>query len=244
MKRTLLYLLVISCMISCNIYFKTVDEVSEEIASFDLDKFNLFTFQLVKKKDDSVAHPVYANGLNKEEDDLVYEELYLFLEEKGNTALYLTTFSHKYIFDDGVFNKPFNKHKIAINEIDLIFVGSYDKEKITFKKPKNEDVDAMELYYTKLGDNIKLEKITNNYGDRSDRESTPYVKIDTVFSVAMMYQKDLRSFVYQIKEDDKIKEEINVKSLAINTKDLYFGLVRNKDKYIYLKDRIGNEFTN
>jgi len=226
-------------MVSCKPHFYSTNTILNEVKSFDLEKFDRYTFQLIKKDTTSI-HPIFANGKDKAENDLVYEELYLFLEQNGNRALYLTTFSHKYIYEDGVFNNDFSLKNISANEIDFIFIGNYDENKITFKNPKNEDVDTVEFYYSKTNDNIKLEKITNNYGFRKDRKNNPLVDMDSVFGIDIVYQKDLREFVY-LEED---KTEIKVKSLSIDSDNLYFGLTENKiGKFRFLKDRIANDFT-
>ena len=238
MRHNYLYLFAILLIVSCKPHFHTTNTVSKEAKSFDLQKFDLYTFQLVKK-DTSAVHPVFVNGQNKTENDLVYEELYLFLEQNGNRALYLTTFSHKYIYKGGVFNNKCFLNKISANQIDFIFIGNYDKDKITFKNPKNEDVDKIEFYYSKTDNKIKIEKITNNYGYRKDREINPLVDMDSVFAIDIIYQKDLREFVYQ----EINQEEIKVESLSIYSNNLYFGLAKNeKGKYRFLKDRIANDF--
>ncbi len=238
MAHKFLYFIIFLLIVACKPYFYATDTVTNELGSFDLKKFDLYTFQLVKK-DTALIHPVFTNGLNKTEMDLVYEELYLFLEKKGNIALYLTTFSHKYIYKDGVFNRDFNFNKISVNEIDFIFVGNYNKDKITFKNPKKEDVDAIELYYSRIGDNLKLEKITNNYGLRKDRDINHFINMNEVFAVDIVYQKDLRKFVYQ----QENQEEIVVESLAINTDNLYFGLAKNNPrKYKMIRNRVANDF--
>lgn len=239
MKFNFLYIFVVLLVVSCKPHFYSTNSVINELKSFDLEKFDRYTFQLVKKDTTSI-HPIFTNGKNRTDKDLVYEELYLFLEQNGNRALYLTTFSHKYIYDGGVFNNNFSNKKISANEIDFIFVGSYDKDKIIFDNPKNEDIDKVEFYYSNTNDVIKLEKITNNYGFRKDRKSNPLVDMDSVFAIDIVYQKDSREFVYV----EKDKTEVKVESLSIDSDNLYFGLAENKiGKFRFLKDRIANDFT-
>ncbi len=239
MKYYSLYIFVILLLASCKPNFYSTNSIINEVEMFDLERYDRYSFQLVKK-DSSSVHPIFTNGKNKSDKDLVYEELYLFLEQNGNRALYLTTFSHKYIDDERVFNNNFFGNNISANEIDFIFVGSYDKDKIIFDNPKQEDVDKVEFYYSSIDNEIKLEKITNNYGSRKDRCTNPLVNIASVFAVDIVYQEDKRKFVY-LKDDET---EIEVKSLSIDSKNLYFGLAENKYyKYIFLKNRIANDFT-
>lgn len=239
MRINYLYICAVILIVSCAPKFHPANRVFNEVISFDLDKFDKYTFQLIKK-DYCSNHPVFTNGKDKTEDDLVFEELYLLLEKNGNRALYLTTFSHKYIYKGGVFNNKCLQDKISVNQIDFIFVGNYNNEKITFENLKHENVDKIDLYYTKINNNIKLEKITNNYGLKKDRDTIPFVDMDSVFAIDIVYQKDMREFIYQ----DINQEDIKVESLSINCKDLFFGLAENKrEKYRFLKDRIGNDYT-
>ena len=229
MRLFITYISAILLLVSCKPHFYSTNSISNELQSFDLDKFDRYTFQLVEKKDSTSIHPVFSNGKNKSENDLVYEELYLFLEQNGSSAIYLTTFSHKYIYEGGVFNNDYFENKISANEIDLIFVGYYDKDKIVFENPKNEDVEKVEFYYSKINEDIKLERITNNYGFRKDRKINPMVDMDSVFAIDIVYQKDIREFVYT--EDDN--SEVQVKTLSVDSNNLYFGLTKNKiGKYL------------
>ena len=239
MKLNLIYLAILISLTSCNKNFYSTGSVANEIKSFNLEEFDRFTFQLVRKKS-TEKHPIFTNSLNKEKNDLIYEELYLYLEKKGNRAIYLTTFSHKYIQKDGVFNNEDYNQKIYANQIDFIFVGNYDKDKIKFKNPKYYDIDEIEFYYTKTGKNIKLDKITNNYGLRKDRKINKYVDMDSVFAVDIIYQEDLRKFVFKQKDD----KEFDIKSLTVDLNNLYFELVKNKKaKYRFLKNRTANEIS-
>ena len=222
---------------SCKILFYPEIRVVNPKGKFTLEDFDLFTFQLVLKKENcdvKEKHLVFANGLLKDDEDLVYEELYLFMEKNGNKVLYLTTFSHKYHFKGGVFNSDVYDKEIRVDEIDFLHLGYYNDSTIIFYEPGNNKNDKIEFFYSKNDDVITLNKVTNVYPISKYCKVEPYVRINDVFAVELQFKMDQRKFAYF-----DTCNSIPVVAFLHNGKDLFFELDTERDfKYRKLKNRI------
>lgn len=223
MKKILLAVLVICT--GCGSHFKDcVREIPKgEKLVFPLDKYKLYTLKLIQKKSE-LEHPVFHTQQDEmERGDLIWEELYLLLNKKDKTALYLTTFSHKYIFEGGVYNREENDSLIFIDESDFLMVGTYNDKVLTFKNPRHEKgLDEINLFYEEEGDEITVTKVSDP-GNKSR-----LISVDSIYSDMLVYKNDNRKFVYGYKNEKNNYDSI------VPVDKLYLG-----KKYLYIDGNKG-----
>lgn len=239
MKARIFYFGIFIFFQACKPTFQPIQNVDSSARHFEIADFDLYTFTLVLEREDcdmpSQKHLKFSQKTELEEGDLVYEELYLLLEKEGNTVLYLTTFSHKYIYEGGVFNNLHSKTSVSINEADFLFIGTKEKEAVVFKNPKHEDLCEMQLNFSQENDTLLLRQITNNYPLKK-KNPNKFIEMDSVFAVDIKFIKDERSFTY----NDGCKN-LPVKSLIQDSEDLAFELdIKGDYRFRRLKNRIGN----
>jgi len=161
--------------------------IKEDIVQLPLEKFQLYTFQLVKKaKPDKM---VFVNGINKDIDDLIWEELYLLYDKENKNAIYFTTFSHKYIFKGGVYNRAENDSLVFLDELEFVYLGRSDGNKFIFENTGNLEANDLEISYEFSGDNILLTNL------KLDRSNSP-VDLKSLFSTEILFQKDIRQLAF------------------------------------------------
>ncbi len=239
MKARIFYFGILILLLACQPTFQPIQNVGSSARYFEIVDFDLYTFRLIVEKENcnipTDKHLKFSQKSVLEDDDLIYEELYLLLEKEGNTVLYLTTFSHKYIYKGGVFNNRHSKTSVSINEVDFLFVGTKEKGNVVFKNPKHEDLCEMQLNFFNENDTLLLRQITNNYPLKK-KNPGKFIEMDSVFSVDIKFIKDERSFTY----NDGCKN-LSVKSLIRDSDDFVFELETNNDsRFRRLKNRIGN----
>jgi hypothetical protein len=186
----------------------------------------------------------FKSGVDNEHPDcLVYEELYLLLEKKGNRVIYLTTLSHKYLYHDGVFNSNFYKQYIPINQIDYIYLGYYDNQKLRFYDPHGRSyAQNIVFYYKKNAELLEITNVTNDYALEDDRIANPLVTVNKVFDLNFKFQKEqTRKLVYQEVDarNKPLQGKTYITALHENGKDVYFELdTELPSKYKVFEDRV------
>ena len=232
--KKLIFLLGLFILMSCGSSTGSAEK-DLSLVSFDLEDFDLYTFQLIREEAEQKGF-LFKNGLEKTPDDLVYDELYLLLQKEGDIALYLTTFSHKYIYEGGAFNVDFNEKRIFANETDLLFVGKYDTidKSITFKNPKHHDLEEMKMLYEMQGQNLKLLKVTNAFPNQRMRKKSPLVDLDATFRVELVFGRDSRK-IFVVEGCDQYP----VEKIMFNYKDLFYKT--NNGKLRLYQNRVANE---
>lgn len=120
MKRIVGFILIL-VLLGCNGAgsFIAIKEAKKEWKRIALKEYQLYTFQLSKTTTpyDVSMYKRPFKSKNTSKNKLVYEELYLLMGKKTNEVYYLTTFSNKYIFKGGMFNRAFKDSIIEINQI-------------------------------------------------------------------------------------------------------------------------------
>ncbi len=210
------------------------------IETLDFNDFDLYIFQLKGTDDSGKKRDCILETLQFESDVtskklLVYEELYVLLEKEGPRVLYVTTFSHKYIYNKGVFNSDLYDAYIPINEIDYIYTGYYDKERMYFYTPNGKGYKKnIEFFYTLNKDKkiLEITEVTNTYPKKKSREDKPYLSIKDgdVLGIRMLFEKEQkRKFIYE-------KGGIITPVLKFhhNGDDIYFE-IETESKYRYRK---------
>lgn len=248
-RRISILILVSILLLACNKEFFTTSELPK-IKTHSLEDYELYVFQMVRKKRD-VIHidslaPKFVSGADfthKTKKDLVYEELYVLLEKEGKHAIYLTTISHKYIYDEGVYNNSFYQQHIPINNIDFIYLGYYDDTKISFYNPNGRSYSQnLVLYYTKRKDTLEITNVTNDYAKEKDRKANPYLTFNSVFDLNFKFVNETyRTLVYQHLDayGNVIDEKTNINRIHENGTSVYFEMdTENTHKYQVFQDRV------
>lgn len=246
MKNKLIIISIIFLLFSCNKSFYSISQLPK-LNKLSIQDFDLFVFQMVQQKSnihqDSLALKFQsAVDIEVDSSDLIYEELYLFLEKKGNRAIYITTLSHKYLKKSGVFNSPFFEKYIPIDQVEYLYLGHYDANKINFYDPNGRSyAQNIEFFYQLDKEVLEITKVTNNYAIESDRKDNRYVDVNEVFGINFKFEKTERRLVYQsIDLNNKATRNIiYINNIHENGKDVYFEMETDKvKKYQLFKDRV------
>jgi len=178
----------------------------KNIIQLPLEKFQLYTFQLVKKaKPDKM---IFVNGINKEIDDLIWEEPYLLYDKENKNAIYFTTFSHKYIFKGGVYNRAESDSLVFLDELEFVYFGRSNGDKIVIENTGNSEADDLEISFEFKGNDILFRNI------KLDRFNSP-VDLKILFSSEILFQKDTRQFAF------------GQKKIKLNYEYDYFEILEN-----------------
>lgn len=165
---------------------------SEKKIEIPLENFQLYTFQLVRKQiEDRV---IFVNGREKKPEDLVWEEIYLLVDHESKNAIYLSTFSHKYIFEGGVFNRPENDSLIFIDELEFIYFGSIEEDYLVFNNTFSAEADDLNLGFDLNKEGILITDIVLD-------EEEEQVDISKLFATEIFFGKDDRTFAYGAKKN-------------------------------------------
>lgn len=199
-----MFIVVISVFISCKSTFISLYELPENIKKIPLSDYDLYTFQMVVNDECSsvpASKRPFENSVNNNSDFIVYEELYLLLHKKKKEVLYLTTFSHKYIYDNGVFNKKENDSLISFNQIEYLYEGIVDEvnKEFVFKNPVNSLLRALYIKYEKVDDIVTFKIVPNVHPSKDIRKNKPSIDLESLFSVSIQFKKDARLFSYEEK---------------------------------------------
>ena len=244
MKRNILTILVLSfLMVSCAKVLIPTKELPSHTKSIAIKDYSLYIFQLEKvidttlksKKKLVVTYPKIKNITSKK-DTLIYEELYLLIDKEETHCYYLSTFSHKYIFEDGIFNNRNYKNAFYLNDLDYIFYGDIKNSIIIFRNEAMIGPNTKEdikIIFSKTSDSIEFVSITNDNPNKKERKKKDSVIISNVFSIDFTFIKSQRIMKYR--NDYNVEGKLD--SINFSCNDAYFKTDIPNYNYIKLKDR-------
>ncbi|MDO5969291.1 hypothetical protein Q4Q35_05685 [Flavivirga aquimarina] len=241
MKKNILAIVSLSLIIiSCSKYLQPVKKIPSNTKAISLSDYNLYILQLVLdevKSSDPLKklYPRIANITSKK-DELICEELYLLVDKNERHCYYLSSFSHKYIFEDGVFNNRNYNNAYYLNDIDFVFYGEIKDSIITFRNQAmigpNTKKDINISFY-KTSDSIQFIRITNDNPSKRERDNKESVLISDIFNIDFTFIKSQRFMKYR----NSYCVEGEVDSVNFFCNDVYFKTDIPNYKYIKLKDR-------
>ncbi|CAL2081536.1 hypothetical protein [Tenacibaculum sp. 190524A05c] len=240
MKNYLILILCLYIIISCSSpKYVYVDELSEEYknTSIRLKDYDLYTFKMVKdtlNTDVPIEKRPFMNSVQSEKNHLVYEELYLLFNKNKRDVLYITTFTHKYIYKDGVFNHKENDSIVYFNEVEYIFHGVRDTidNELRFRNPGNGFLKTLYIGYEHNNDVITLTTVPNVNPIQGIRRKKPIVNLNEMFGVPLQFKKDNRTWYFKDCVDVGTYE---VDSLYHNNSHYIFHTKRDQEECALIK---------
>jgi len=188
MKKIVMILFVVAIS-ACSTGLYIIPKEYIEIKEYQLDDFVFYVFNICedyKKEPKNYRFcecPENFHELSKKNSIKKVEELYLLIHKKKNLALYLTTFSHKYIYENqtGFLNdSSIYKNSIILDQIESYYIGLYEIEDNTthiyFKSRKRGQKD-IELHFNKSStsdtltiDSVNIACVENKYSISNPKE--------------------------------------------------------------------------
>ncbi len=195
---------VINCKVLKNCISK-VENISNIKESYLLEDYNWYVFQMYENKNEffddestsqDLAHPSF--GITEKPQSKIAEETYLLVpkDSNNNVILYLTTFSHRHIFENcGIFNCPQLKNKVVfIEDIDKVYTGNiYDNRINFYERGKNSRFPDV-IWNISINSNSLIVKNVTLHP--SSFKSAPQVDISSVFPFEMVFNLQQREIIY------------------------------------------------
>ena len=198
MKRLIGLVILCICLEGCKAAYVPTRTI-------DLSTYTLYQFSMYRDKSaskDKLKHPEFTDrDMGK---STVHEVLYLLIDSNSDRVIYITTYSHKYLYRNrGVFNSPLYNHHLIFNDIDYIYLGRETGGKFTFYDPKGVSyAQILHMYYTNTANGIKIDKVTNNYAKEEDRKKHPTVELNKdVFGIDIVFTPVQKQYSYNLVKD-------------------------------------------
>lgn len=171
---------VVALLCGCNSHYKLLNR-DKAILKINLNSYKLYQFTMYRdlaSTQDKLLHPEFTDV--EQEGSTTHEILYLLRDTLSNNVIYLTTYSHKYLYKNrGVFNDPIYKDNLIFNDLDHVYLGRESPGKFSFYNPRARSyAHNLHMYFNENGQGIVLEKVTNNYAKERDRIKNPFVHIN------------------------------------------------------------------
>lgn len=194
MRNCLAFTIAIILLLTLNscktFYFEKFDR--EKVThSINLDDYNTYVLSLCENKAFQIGGgepeelPFSAiENCPPETSKKIVEQLYLLLPKNSQDkrAIYITSFSHKYLYENyGVFNCPDFKDKFFVEDIDDFYFGTIDDDQ-TIKFSNNGKTAYWN--YSRENSTVTIESIS--LPSKSGRSETPIV-IDSVFPAKLHF---------------------------------------------------------
>ncbi len=220
--KVLLYIstlsLMLSLTLSCSGKLYTVNQAyieqiyeNEEIAktTFDLVDFDFYIFNICEKYEGAKLEERFCEcpddfyEISEKQKLKKLEEVYLLFHKELDLVLYITTFSHKYIYEDqsGFLNdKAIYANSMILADIEYVYVGREvpNEHLIQFiGHGKHKDIS---LHYKRLTsdklmiDKVKIPTAENNYSTKD------FINTEGVFKNDLNFKKNKNYKVYYSKE--------------------------------------------
>ncbi|MCL7762672.1 hypothetical protein MPF19_04535 [Polaribacter sp. Z014] len=199
--KKLTYLLTLFLVLSSCSSTKINDAVIRNSEIKYLSDYYTYVFLLRSTNKTTEETPVplnFSNGVDTEK-GLIYEMLYLLRNKTTNEVLYLTTKSHKFIFEGGIFNDKLNLYNRfnILNDIDNISIGKEIDNKFIFLDLNGRKNSKRVVFnFTEKGDIIKFDSITNNYPKEQGNIKKSLIILDSVFATSIKFKKNLKRWVF------------------------------------------------
>jgi hypothetical protein len=196
MRNCLAFTIAIILLLTLNscktFYFKKFDR--EKVThSINLDDYNTFVLSLCESKAFRTGRgepeelPFSAiENCPPETSKKIVEQLYLLLpkDSQNKTAIYITSFSHKYLYENyGVFNCPDFKDKFFVEDIDNFYFGTIDSGQTI--KFENGNKTAF-WNYSRKDSVVTIESVS--LPSKTGKQQNP-ILVDSVFPAKLHFLK-------------------------------------------------------
>lgn len=240
MKKTIIYIIILFTFTNCSSFYTVYNKENnnyfngkEVIKSYELNKFDIYVFNICEKYSNKINSidrfyecPKNFYDIAEKEQIKKIEEVYILIHKETNLALYLPTFSHKYIYKDqtGYLNdRDVYENSIILDQIEYFYIGKIDriKSSIFFDKPESEKDIYMHFDNQNFPENIFLKKVNiataeNKYTINNE------IDLEDVFSNKLDFKKsNFKMYYYK-----------NIKQINIDEKKLVntIYMLKNKGK--------------
>lgn len=202
----------------------------------DFKDYDLFIFQMHM---DTIVNSNIPRFPYFEKDEfdgsIVAEEVYLLIDKVRSHCYYLTTYSHKYMFDGGVFNNRNYNTKIYVNDLDYVLYGNIRNDLLIFKHkvvlgPNTKDDIYIDIKFQ--DDSVQFVSITD---DSPNSKSGEKVTISKIMNMDMIFEKTDRKLFWR----NRHNVEAKIKSFGTSCDDIYFKSDL-EDMHVALKGRFRN----
>lgn len=243
MRIFFLFVFILTFCLSCKNYGYLNPEGQSNVKEIDLREYKIYQFSMSRKLDFKgqllVDNNFFeSNGDNN--DGVVHEIIYLLRDNNSNQIIYFTTFSHKYLYKNGgIFNSPYYKKYVVVNDLDNLFIGIEQENRFSFYDPEGKSyAQNIHLFFTENQSGIiTIDSLTNNYAKEKDRKKTSFIKVEEdVFGIPINFREQTEKvFVFEHKSNADLKTGIfsNVTHLYIDEKDVYFKYVNDDEDPCY-----------
>lgn len=232
--RIITVLLSALILLSCAKGLTPISNLDESnLVKKDFKNYDFFVFQMHKSPFINSNQPEFPyfkeDAFGK---SIVAEEVYLLVDKAKSHCYYLTTFSHKYMFDGGVFNNRNYNTKIYINDLDYVLYGNIMDDSLVFKNKAVLGANTKDDIYIDIkfqDDSIQFVSITD---DSPNSKSGKKVIISKIMNMNMIFEKTNRKLIWR----NRHNVEAKINSFSTNCNDIYFKSDL-KDMYVALKGR-------
>jgi hypothetical protein len=138
--KNIIYLLISFLIISCGSGLYTAEKLNLKdnnllSHNFSINDFMLYAYSMCEDSKQETNNRRFFNcpqnfyDIPEEQKILKVEETYLLINSSKNIVIYLTTFSHKYIYSNGFLNnREIYEDKIVLNQIEYAYIGTIEPE--------------------------------------------------------------------------------------------------------------------
>lgn len=255
MKKLTIYIILLGITASCGSGLYELKEIKPgkgekvELKSFNLDDFEVFTYDMCECIKSEVDNDRFANcdlnfhNLPKTDSIVKVEETYLLKHVKSNFVIYLTTFSHKYLrLKDGFLNNSsVYKDKIVLDEIEYAYIGNHNKNDNWIHFPNKDNGEDIILHYNraKYPASFLIEE-ANIATAENDYATDTKIPLTTVFKQPVEFiRKDYVPIFYEGKIGSKnsfLPKCINVLSRNGDV-EIIFGCIPSDTNYFKISNK-------
>jgi len=235
--RIITFLLSVFILFSCAKGLTPISSLDESnLVKKDFKNYDFYVFQMHMDTiviSDKPQFPYYKKDAY--EGSIVAEEVYLLIDKARSHCYYLTTFSHKYMFEGGVFNNRNYNTKIYVNDLDYVLYGNIRNDSLIFKHkvvlgPNTKDDIYIDIKFQ--DDSVQVVSITD---DSPNSKSGEKVTISKIMNMDMIFEKTDRKLFWR----NRHNVEAKIKSFGTSCDDIYFKSDL-EDKFVALKGRFRN----
>lgn len=218
--------------LSTSTYVNNLTEF-EKVDTIAWKNFSVYRHCLCNKLDDSynetnvfeICSDDFYKKVNDDKNTLKQkkmDEVYLMIDETSQLVIYFTTIYHKILFNrSGIFNDIEYDTNIFITDIDKIFVGKLENNKIKFEWNGSEHNKDMIWYLKKDDKNIEINTI--NVATAENRYQQQDINVKKALKTPLIFKKyENQPFLkyantYNLKKNKQIKKYINNPNKTINS---------------------------
>lgn len=229
--------------------------MNKDVKAYNLNDFDFYVFNIceeyTKKEFNNNRFCGCPDGffeVSAKDSIKKVEELYLLIHKKCDLAIYMTSRSHKYIYDDqtGFLNdRKVYENSLILDQIEYFYVGSIDSltNRIRFENIKNKKGEDIILHYNSVDfpnivsvGKVNIATAENNYDNFKE------IKLDSIFNISIDFVKsDYKIYFYN--NDGKVGETVKkeIKKLYFTPRnerlEIIFAFENFQDKLFKVKSK-------